>query len=349
MSLKVDIEKCYGRFHLRVKFEADWESIGLLGASGCGKSLTLKCIAGIEKPDRGKIILDDRVLYDSEQRVNLPAQKRRVGYVFQNFALFPNMTAEENIAAGAHHLKDLQREERVEELMEMFQLQDTKGKLPRELSGGQQQRVALARILASEPEVILLDEPFSALDSHLKWQLELEMKSLLKYFGGTIVWVSHDLGEIYRNCSRICIIDEGRSLPTSTYDALMKYPHTVPAARLLGFQNFVDLRPTDDPYEQLLPDLMLYVKSERPWKPGYSKIGIRSDAIHIAKNDVNRFRCKVEQVTEDIHSVWLMLRPESAFHGAPLLRMELPKEQWTRQKFLTVSIAPKDIILLHSY
>ena len=156
--------------------------------------MTLKCIAGIEKPDRGTITLDGRVLFDSEKHINLTPQQRRVGYLFQQYALFPNMTAAQNILCGIRTGSRTEKKEKFAALLRTFRLEGLEKKLPAQLSGGQQQRVALARILASEPQAILLDEPFSALDSYLKWELELELGELLGAFDGPILWVSHELG-----------------------------------------------------------------------------------------------------------------------------------------------------------
>ena len=156
--------------------------------------MTLKCIAGIEKPDRGTITLDGRVLFDSEKHINLTPQQRRVGYPFQQYALFPNMTAAQNILCGIRTGSRTEQKETLAALLRTFRLDGLEKKLPAQLSGGQQQRVALARILASEPQAILLDEPFSALDSYLKWELELELGELLGAFDGPILWVSHEPG-----------------------------------------------------------------------------------------------------------------------------------------------------------
>ena len=154
--------------------------------------MTLKCIAGIEKPDRATITLDGRVLFDSEKHINLTPQQRRVGYPFQQYALFPNMTAAQNILCGIRTGSRAEKKEKLAALLRTFRLEGLEKKLPAQLSGGQQQRVSLARILASEPQAILLDEPFSALDSYLKW--ELELGELLGAFDGPILWVSHELG-----------------------------------------------------------------------------------------------------------------------------------------------------------
>ena len=179
MELEVKIEKELRNFTLRADFSLRDEVFALLGASGCGKSMTLKCIAGLERPDRGRIVLDGEVLFDSEQGIDLPPQKRRVGYLFQNFALFPNMTIADNIRFVARGTRQ-QREERVRENLARFALSELGNAYPMELSGGQQQRAALARILASDAKILLLDEPFSALDHYLKWKLELELREVLR-------------------------------------------------------------------------------------------------------------------------------------------------------------------------
>ena len=171
MGLLVDIRKDFGPFRLNVNFEAGEGVTGLLGASGCGKSVTLRCIAGVERPDSGHIELNGRVLFDSKRRIDLSPQRRRVGCLFQNYALFPNMTVAANIAAGVRERG--KRRAETERRMASFRLEECRGKYPRQLSGGQQQRAALARILASRPEALLLDEPFSALDSYLKGQIEV--------------------------------------------------------------------------------------------------------------------------------------------------------------------------------
>ncbi|HOV41933.1 MAG TPA: ATP-binding cassette domain-containing protein, partial [Oscillospiraceae bacterium] len=178
MGLYVDIKKNLGNFSLEVSFEAGRETFGILGASGSGKSMTLKCIAGIEKPDSGEIVFDGKVFYNSKKKINLPSRERRTGYLFQNYALFPNMTVEENIAAGICGTKK-ERVRLAGEKIKTFRLEGLEKKYPFQISGGQQQRVALARIFASEPEILMLDEPFSALDSYLKWTLEQEIVEVL--------------------------------------------------------------------------------------------------------------------------------------------------------------------------
>ena len=169
MSLVVDIRKSLGDFRLDVSFTAEDGVMGILGPSGCGKSMTLRCIAGVEKPDEGRIELDGVTLFDSARGINLRPQRRRVGYLFQNYALFPNMTVRQNILCGLRHEKDrAKREQLMSEYIELMQLGGLEGHYPSQLSGGQQQRVALVRILVNRPRLLMLDEPFSALDSHLR-------------------------------------------------------------------------------------------------------------------------------------------------------------------------------------
>ena len=242
MSISVDIEKKLGAFTLRVQFETPGGTMALLGASGCGKSVTLKCIAGIMTPDRGRIVLDGDTLFDSERGIDLTPQQRRVGYLFQQYALFPTMTVAQNIRCGIRGGQRSEKKRQTAELLRRFRLEGLEKKYPAQLSGGQQQRVALARILASEPRAILLDEPFSALDSFLKWNLELELSDLLADFTGSVLWVSHDLGECCRNCGSVCVMENGRSSPVTDMETLLRRPATVGAAQLLGCRNFLTAR-----------------------------------------------------------------------------------------------------------
>ena len=238
MSLLVEIRKSYGAFQLDVAFATSGDILGLLGASGCGKSVTLKCIAGIERPDEGRIVLNGRVLFDSAKRIDLPPQERRVGYLFQQYALFPTMTAEQNIAAGARRLPRAERRPAVAAMLEKMQIADLRSRYPRQLSGGQQQRVALARILINGPEVLLLDEPFSALDAHLRDRMEQEVMAVLRDFGGDALIVSHSRDEVFRMADRIAVCNDGRIDAIGEKHELFRHPGTLTAARLTGCKNF---------------------------------------------------------------------------------------------------------------
>ena len=240
MSLSVDIEKKLGAFHLRSQFEAPDETMALLGASGCGKSMTLKCIAGIVTPDRGRIVLGGRVLFDSEKKINLPPQQRRVGYLFQQYALFPNMSVEQNILCGIRSGDKAEKRRVLVEKIRMFRLEGLEKKHPAQLSSGQQQRVALARILCSEPEAILLDEPFSALDAKIRQQMREELKKIQSDLGITVVFVTHDQEEAMSLSHRIVVMNKGKfeqiGTPTEIYDK----PATRHVASFIGEMNFID-------------------------------------------------------------------------------------------------------------
>ena len=308
MNLSVDIHKDLGTFKLDVSFETDSGQItGLLGASGCGKSMTLRCIAGIEKPDRGRIVLDDRVLFDSEQHIDLPPQKRRVGYLFQNYALFPNMTVAQNIAVGVRDKKV--RQETVERLVRTLYLDGQEKKYPRQLSGGQQQRVALARILASAPEVLLLDEPFSALDSYLKWQVELELSDLLSAFSGPVIFVTHNRDEVQRLCQQVCVLDQGRSQSILPVKELFEAPRTLSACLLSGCKNISRARATADGKVEAL-DWGVTLEPGRPLPEGLSHIGMRAHYIRpVDGPGPNRLPCTVERVVENVFSTVVRVRP----------------------------------------
>lgn len=244
MAIEVRMKKKLGNFQLDIDFKTDENRIGILGASGCGKSMTLKCIAGIETPDEGRIIVDGTLLYDSAKKISLKPQKRHIGYLFQNYALFPTMTVEENIAAGLQGRKEEKRR-RVVEMMEKFQLLGLGKQLPGELSGGQQQRVALARIMAYEPEVILLDEPFSALDDFLKDRLAQEMLDLLKDYRGTVVLVSHSRDEIYRFTRELLTMADGMQISYGGTREIFANPGRKETARLTGCKNIAEAKRID--------------------------------------------------------------------------------------------------------
>ena len=237
MSLFVDIEKKLGDFALRVQFEAGDETLALFGASGCGKSMTLKCIAGVEKPDRGRIVCGDTVFFDSERKIDLPPQKRRVGFLFQSYALFPNMTVRQNVSTGVRTLRGAAREERVEKVLRTMRIAHIANQYPRTLSGGEQQRTALARILVNEPQLLLLDEPFSALDSHLRFELEREVGAISRSFGKTALLVSHDRGEVFRLCDSIAVMHAGEVELVDTKSAVFENPRTKNAALLTHCRN----------------------------------------------------------------------------------------------------------------
>lgn len=206
--LEVQIYKKLAEFDLDISFQVDDNILGFMGASGSGKSMTLKCIAGIETPDQGRIVLNNRVLFDSEKKINVPIQKRNVGYMFQSYALFPNMNVYENISVGLRARKVKDVDIVVQKVMQQFRVFELASRYPKQLSGGQRQRVALARLMAYEPDVLLLDEPFSALDEDLKEDLLQELKSELQ-ISKPVIFVSHDKEEVNYLCNLNYKIKQG--------------------------------------------------------------------------------------------------------------------------------------------
>ncbi len=331
MSLLVDIKKNLGNFKLEISFHSENEILGLLGASGCGKSITLKCIAGIETPDEGRIVLGGRVLFDSSKKINLPPQQRKVGYLFQNYGLFPNMTVEENIGAGIQGSR-LDRLIKVHEKISMFYLTGLEKSKPHQLSGGQQQRVALARILASEPEVIMLDEPFSALDSNLKWLLEQELMGVLSTFKGPVLLVSHNRNEVYRFSDTIAVMDKGRVEALSKKNDLFANPTTVSAALLTGCKNISRaVRVGENSLNAI--DWGMELNSSKPVPENLTHVGIRAHSLKLAddKPSPNTMECKVDKVIENPFSYIILLKNISCGQKptAAKLRWEVDKKVWS--------------------
>lgn len=233
MSLKAKFKKKAGDFVLDAEIECGNDVLALFGESGSGKSMTLKCIAGILKPDEGFIELDGKTFFDSDRRINLPPQKRKTGCLFQNYALFPNMTVSKNIACGISKKGSVD----IEKILDAFFLKGLENKYPSSLSGGQQQRTALARIMVSEPDILLLDEPFSALDSHIKWSLEQEMSDLIERFGKTVVFVSHNRDEVFDIADNVCFVEKGKNSAIRKKHDAFSNPESAASARLCGFRN----------------------------------------------------------------------------------------------------------------
>ena len=345
MSLFVDIEKKLGSFRLKTELTAADETLALLGASGCGKSMTLKCIAGIEKPDRGKIVVDGVTLYDSERDINLSPQDRRAGLIFQNYALFPNMTVLENIRAGARREKDpAAREKSIAGIIDSFGLAGLAGHYPAMLSGGQQQRVALARILVSQPRILLLDEPFSALDSHLRFRMEEELRQVIRRFGKTVILVSHNRKEVFRLSDRIAIMNNGQVEAIGPRHAVFEDPRTRTGALLTGCKNISRIRKINDHRIEAL-DWGIELAVEKK-VTDESFAGIRTHEIQ-ASGEENKFRCTVVKEVENPFSCTVLLRPEGKDPAEPI-GWELDKTTWNRirAEYIEVSLPPGSVMLL---
>lgn len=382
MSLSVDIRKRLGDFSLDVSFKAEnpAETLALLGASGCGKSMALKCVAGVERPDEGRIVLNGRVLYDSAARVNVPAQRRRVGYLFQSYALFPAMTVLDNVLVGARGATRAERLAMAARQIRAFRLEGLEGRRPAELSGGQQQRCALARIMASEPELLLLDEPFSALDGYLRWQLELELADTLRAFPGGVVFVTHSRDEVYRMCDRVCVLTDGRGGRTVPTSELFDAPATLAEALISGCKNVSPAVPVG-PETLDCADWGVCLACGRA-VAGCAHAGIRAHFLRIVEADgrpvdtigdvatgfgsargrgeqcaasrsrvvarsraENRIPCTVARVIDNVFSTIVMC----ATPGGACLRVELGKDAWAAlgcPARVTLQVAPSDVMPL---
>lgn len=338
--LKVDIQKELKEFDLEVSFELKNKSLGILGPSGCGKSMTLKSIAGIVNPDKGIISLstgEETVYFDSNNKVNLKPQKRNVGYLFQNYALFPNMTVEENVAAGLSKGYD---KKIVSEMIKRFHLEGLEKRYPRQLSGGQQQRVALARIMAYGPDVILLDEPFSAMDTFLKEQLRIELVNSLKDFDGFSIMVTHDRDEAFQFCDELIVLDEGKVIAKGDTYEIFENPRKVQVARLTGCKNISKIEIIDDHHIKSLDWGVEFEVAEKIL-PNVTHIGIRAHNFSPAqKDDVN--------VIDTENSTKLEMPFEWEITLANGLWWKVDKRirehEFVVPEFLKVD--PKDIILL---
>jgi molybdate transport system ATP-binding protein len=237
--IALEVVKRFPGFTLDVHWEATEPLVALFGPSGAGKTLTLQCLAGLLRPDRGRIVLDGRVFFDGAAGVNLPPQSRRLGYVFQGYALFPHLTVEDNVGFGLAGLPRASRAERAAVVMERLGLTGLERRSPRELSGGQQQRVALGRALAVDPDLLLLDEPLSALDAPLRRQLREELGRTLREWGKAAVIVTHDLEEAYQLAERIVVYEAGRVLQAAPKSELLWQPTSAQVARLIGVRNLL--------------------------------------------------------------------------------------------------------------
>ena len=319
MKLTVDIEKKLPGFSLCADFSVETEVLALLGASGSGKSLTLKCIAGIEKPDKGRIVLGDRVLFDSEKKINLPARKRGVGYLFQDYALFPKMTVLKNIMISGANVEE------AEKYLSEFRLEKKKNSYPGTLSGGEKQRTAIARMLASKPEIILFDEPFSALDNYLKSMLELEIITMLRRHPVPAVFVSHDRNEVYRIADKIAVLDNGMLYKVRDKKDFFKNPGSVSAARLTGCKNITGLRRLDDGLF-FADDWGIRLKIKEPGNAKYAGFRAHYFSRTDTAEEFNCFDCEITGVIEDTFSTVILFK-ERGFDNAVPLYWEITKEE----------------------
>ena len=347
MSLSVNIKKNTGSFKLDIAFESNGGVLGFLGASGSGKSMTLRCIAGIEKPDEGCIILDGVTLFDSEKHINLPPQERHVGYLFQNFALFPNMTVRKNILCGMYREKDAAKKAKTaENMIMMLGLQGLENHYPSQLSGGQQQRVAVARILVNSPRLLLLDEPFSALDSFLREQMQAQLLDVLHIFNKEVILVTHSRDEAYQLCGNLALLDDGHILRIGGTKELFADPGSRQGAILTGCKNIVDARKTGE-NEVEVPAWGVRFITAKPVRDGLTAIGIRAHYFNpkAAANHYPFF--VVEEIEEPFAWVITFAFTTQIKNSAPVW-WRIPKDRKTDTIPKELGVAPQNILLLYN-
>lgn len=306
MSLYIDIEKRVGEKILKVKINQECKKLVFLGQSGSGKSMTLKCIAGLETPDKGRIVLNNKILFDSDEKINLPPQERKVGFLFQNYALFPHMTVKKNIDIGISNLSKQEREGLSQRYINKLKLNGLENRYPYELSGGQAQRVALARVLVTEPEILLLDEPFSALDYHLRKNIELEITEILNEYNKNSIIVTHDIEEAYRMCEDIVVYEDLEAkVKKNRYD-LFNNPSTVLEAKITGCKNISRVKILEDKTIYAIDwDLII----ENINVKNFKYIGIRENNISIDKvEDSISNEFVVENIIENPETVSVFLK-----------------------------------------
>jgi len=330
-GLCLSIFKPLSSFALDVGFDSGPEVLGILGASGSGKSMTLRCIAGLETPMSGKIAVNGRVLFDSAQGINLPSKDRRIGFLFQNYALFPHLTVAQNIAFGLQHLSKSEQKIRVKEQLVSVQMLGMENRYPHELSGGQQQRVALARAIAPSPELLLLDEPFSALDTHLRSQLERELMQTLANYRGITLFVSHNLEEVYRVCKNLLVLADGSAIAFDTKQNIFDRPGNFTVAQLTGCKNFSAAKPIAETVVEAI-DWGCTLTVVEPIPKSLVSVGIRAHQISFVTecDRENIFACWIASTVETPHRVTLYLK----LHSPPNhsqdyhLQAEVFKEKW---------------------
>jgi len=352
-TLDVDVEKSLESFKLAVRLRAGRGALGLLGASGAGKSMTLRLIAGVATPDRGRMVLNGRVLFDTATGENIAPAERRIGVVFQDYALFPHMTVAENVAFGLHRLGEAERGARVRDQLNRMRIGELANRYPKEISGGQRQRVAMARCMAIEPAALLLDEPFAALDPHLRRQMEEQLRETLRGYNGVVVFVTHDMEEAFRFCSELLVLDRGQAIASGPKHALFEQPRSVITAQLTGCKNIAAATRVDENHiaaEDWGCDLSLAA----PHEGRIEHAGYRSHHFRFQEDAAgeNVFPCWLMETSEAPHEMTLYLRLHRAPRPGdrPQVQADIPKERWralcSQPQPWKIQIDPARLLLL---
>jgi molybdate transport system ATP-binding protein len=376
--LSVTARKQFGDFTLDAAWSSDQPIVALVGPSGSGKTLTLQCIAGLIAPDSGRIISAGRTLFDDRARINLRPQQRRIGYVFQGYALFPHMTVEENVSYGirarlAPRVRAAyeSRTDRTNDIIDRLGLSGLRSRYPGELSGGQQQRVALARALATDPDVLLLDEPFSALDAPLRRELSGELGQTLRDWGKLAVLVTHDLPEAYQIADMVVLYEHGSTTGAVSKNDLLWHPASERVARLIGARNILSATIADSSGDSIVLDWRggRLEAARSPSHPLHARAGdhlaffVRPEYVRLIRKNrpvtdglrqTNLFRGDIVG-ERDEGTTWALFfrlaRPGAPSQGTFDLEIEIPKLVYERLGISTdrewdVSIHPGSIQVL---
>jgi molybdate transport system permease protein len=352
-ALEIDLTKRLERFTLKVRLGAGRGAVGMLGASGAGKSMTLRLIAGVVTPDSGRIVLNGRALFDSVTGKNVRCARRRIGIVFQDYALFPHMTVAENVGFGLSGLTEPERRRLVARHLQRMHIAELAERTPGEISGGQRQRVAIARCMAMEPDALLLDEPFAALDPHLRRQTEEQLRETLAEYKGAVLFVTHDMEEAFRFCSELVVLDGGQVIASGPRQDLFDRPRSVVAARLTGCKNIVAARRVG--VDRIAVDAwQCELRTDLPVPDGLTHVGVRSHQIAFESEVAgeNTFPGWLVGTSEAPHEMTLYLRLQApAQAGEPAhLQVDLPKDAWRalmeRPQPWPVRLAPSRLLLL---
>jgi molybdate transport system ATP-binding protein len=357
LSVKIELKKQYNEaetngkkgtkksFTLDVSFEMENELVVLFGPSGSGKTTLFKCISGITELDEGKIIVGNKVYFDKEKKINLPIQKRNLGYVFQNYTLFPHMNVRKNIECGLKGWEKKAREERVLEMLSLLHIEELETRYPSQLSGGQKQRVALARALAPEPEILLLDEPFSALDLEIRTELAEKIKNLQTKIGIPLLFITHNLEEAFLLADKILILHAGKAQQFGTPEEIFYHPKNVHVAGLVGISNIFNdayVGEYDEKSKSTVlksGDLNLRTKTQR-FKPGDGvSWGIHPENVTILLPDSSS-----ENEDENIYSV----RINNIVNKGPKKRITLKLVRYNKTLTAEVPAQFVDALKLHA-
>jgi len=322
-------------FSLDIEFQAGAGVMALFGPSGAGKTLTLDAIAGFMRPDAGRILLDDEILFDAVSHVSLRPQERHCGYVFQNYALFPHMTIRQNLVFAADRHPRLERHRRVNEMLERFHLTDVSGRRPHEVSGGQKQRCSIARALIGSPRLLLLDEPARGLDAPLRAELYALLRKIRAEFAIPILLVTHDLEECFELAEEMLILRGGRIVQSGAPREILEQPASVEVARLMGISNLFEAEITAlDPgrntsrlkfqnHEIMGTYFPGHLRGDRVWLCVRAE-DLRAVGQNGSRPEPNQVSAKLLRISERPQSVRL------EFAGD--ISVDMPRQEFERQK-----------------